>query len=95
MTHMKKQHLKQSMKAFVEAAQIPEDFLKGNVLVSMEGQERVVIENFKGISSYTEQEIRLVTNRRKICVSGKKLRIVNYTKEEIEISGYINKLEYL
>ncbi len=92
---MKKQHLKQSMKAFVEAAQIPEDFLKGNVLVSMEGQERVVIENFKGISSYTEQEIRLVTNRRKICVSGKKLRIVNYTKEEIEISGYINKLEYL
>ena len=92
---MKKQHLKQSMKAFVEAAQIPEDFLKGNVLVSMEGQERVVIENFKGISSYTEQEIRLVTNRRKICVSGKKLRIVKYTKEEIEISGYINKLEYL
>lgn len=92
---MRKPHFKQSMKAFVEAAQIPEDFLKGNVLVSIEGQERVVIENFKGISSYTEQEIRLVTNRRKICVSGKKLRIVNYTKEEIEISGYINKLEYL
>lgn len=92
---MKKLHLKQSMKAFVEAAQIPEDFLKGNALVTMEGQERVVIENFKGISSYTEQEIRLIANGRKVCVSGKKLRIVNYTKEEIEIAGCIGKLEYL
>ncbi len=92
---MKKPHLKQSMKAFVEAAQIPEDVLKGNVLVTMEGQEHVVIENFRGISSYTAQEIRLVTNGKKICVSGKNLRIVSYTKEEIEISGHICKLEYL
>ena len=88
-------HIKRSMKAFVEATQIPEDFLKGNLLVSMEGQERVVIENFKGISSYTEQEIRLVANRRKICVAGEKLRIDNFTKEEIVISGRICKLEYL
>lgn len=92
---MKKPHLKQSLKAFVEAAQIPEDFVKGNVLVSVEGQERVVIENFKGISSYTEQEIRLLTKQKKICVSGKRLRITNYTKEEVEITGRIEKLEYL
>ncbi len=92
---MKKPHLKQSLKAFVEAAQIPEDFVKGNVLVSVEGQERVVIENFKGISSYTEQEIRLLTKQKKICVSGKRLRIINYTKEEVEITGRIEKLEYL
>ena len=92
---MRKLHLKQSMKAFVKAAQIPEDFLKGNVLVTMEGQECVVIENFKGISSYTEQEIKLVTNRRKVCVCGKRLRIVNYTKEEIEIFGKIDKVEYI
>lgn len=92
---MRKPHLKQSMKAFVEAAQIPEDVLKGNVLVSMEGQDHVVIENFKGISSYTEREIWLVANRRKICVAGEKLKIDNFTKEEIEISGYIRKLEYL
>ncbi len=92
---MKKPHLKKSIKAFVEAAQIPEDFLKGNILVTMEGQERIIIENFKGISSYTEREIRLVANRRKICVAGEKLRINNFTKEEIEISGHICKLEYL
>lgn len=92
---MRRIHLKQSMKAFVEAAQIPEDVLKGNVLVTMEGQERVLIENFKGISAYTEEEIRLLTNRRKLCIAGKKLRIVSYTKEEIEITGHICRLEYL
>ena len=91
---MKKLHLKQSMKAFVEAAQIPEDVLKGNVLVTMEGQEHAIIENFRGIASYTAQEIRLVANGKKVCVSGKNLRIVSYTKEEIEISGYICRLEY-
>lgn len=91
---MKKPHLMRSITAFVEAAQIPEDFVKGNILVTMEGQERVVIENFKGISSYTDQEIKLVTREKKVCVTGKRLRIDNYTKEEIEISGYIDKLEY-
>ncbi len=92
---MKKARFRQSVKAFVEAAQIPEDFLKGNALITMEGQEHIIIENFKGISSCTEREIRLVANRRKICVAGEKLRIDNFTKEEIEISGHIRKLEYL
>lgn len=75
--------------------QIPRDVVRGNVLVSMEGQERVLIENFKGISSCTDEEIRLVAKQKKICVSGKHLKIDSYTKEEIEISGRIERLEYL
>lgn len=83
-----------SFSAWAESWQFPGDFVKGNILVQMQGQERVVIENFKGISSYTEEEIRLITRRKKICVTGKNLKIDSYTKEEIEISGCIEKLEY-
>ena len=75
--------------------QIPEDLAKGNILVTMQGQERIVIENFKGISFYTEEEIRLITKRKKICITGKRLTVESYTKEEIEITGFIDKLEYL
>lgn len=91
---MKEEQRKFSIAAFARSLQLPEDFTKGNILVSMQGQERVIIENFKGISSYTEEEIRLITKRRKICVTGKRLKIDSYTKEEIEISGFINKIEY-
>lgn len=77
------------------AMQIPRDVVRGNVLVSMEGQERVLIENFKGISSCTQEEIRLVARKNKICVIGKHLKIDSYTKEEIEISGQIQRLEYI
>ena len=75
--------------------EIPEDFVRGNPLVSIEGQKRVVIENFKGISSYTEEEVRLITKGKKICISGKRLKIEDYKKEEITITGLIDKIEYL
>lgn len=92
---MKERQGKFSVASIARLAQIPEDFTKGSVLVSLEGQERLVIENFKGISSYTLQEIRLLTRKKKICISGSNLRIESYTREEIEISGSIQKLEFL
>ncbi len=92
---MRERQGKLSVASVARLARIPEDFTKGNVLVSLEGQERLVIENFKGISSYTLQEIRLLTRKKKICISGSNLRIESYTREEIEISGSIRKLEFL
>lgn len=77
------------------AMQFPEDLAKGNILVSMQGQERLVVENFKGISSYTAEEIRLIAKNRKICITGRRLMIENYSRDEIEISGFIDKVEYL
>ena len=80
--------------SLTKALQLPDDFSSENVMVSMHGQEHVWIENFKGISSYTEEEIRLVTKRRNVCITGKRLKIVSYAKDEIEITGCIRKLEY-
>ena len=80
--------------SLVRALQIPEDVTCGTVLVSMKGRERVTVENFKGISSYNTEEIRLLTKQNKVCITGKNLKIENYSKDEIEISGIISKLEY-
>lgn len=79
----------------VKAMQFPEDFVRGCALVAMEGQNRVTVENFRGILSCTLQEIRLIAGQKKLCITGKGLRIDSYSREEIEISGTIEKLEYL
>lgn len=86
---------KRSIGSIARALQLPEDYAKGKILVSMQGQDRISIENFKGISSYTTEEIRLVAKQKKVCITGKNLKIDCYTKEEIEISGRIDRLEYL
>jgi sporulation protein YqfC len=75
--------------------QFPDDLAQGNTLLSMHGQEHIWIENFRGISLYTGEEIQLLTGRKKLSVSGRHLNIASYTKDTIEITGCIQKLEFL
>lgn len=81
--------------SFIRALQLPEDCRKGEALITLEGQERVRIENFRGISSYTQEEIRLITRKKKLCVAGRRLKIDSYSKDEIEISGVIESIGFL
>lgn len=83
-----------SAAAFVRSLQLPQDCQRGRTIVSMEGRERVCIENFSGICSYTEDEIRLRTRKDKIRVTGRNLQIVCYSRDEIEISGHIQKIDF-
>ena len=76
----------------LRALQFPDDLKKGEVSVSIHGQNDVKVENFRGISCYTCEEIRLLTRTRFLSVTGKKLNIVAYSREEIEISGQIQGL---
>lgn len=78
----------------LHALQLPDDLVKGNTLVSIHGQERLWIENFRGISSYTPEEIRLITKHQCVTVTGAMLEIVSYTKDEIEIAGRIQCVSF-
>lgn len=80
---------------WIRSAGVPEDCIRGRSSISVQGHDHVSIENFKGLVSYTEEEIRVLTKQQKICVAGKKLQIDCYTKEEIEISGLISRIEFL
>ncbi len=76
------------------AFQLPDDCVRGHTLVSMTGQKRVCIENFRGICSYTSEAVRLTASGGRICVSGEHLEIDCYTQDEIEITGRIQKVEF-
>lgn len=92
---MKKIEIKRKLSGLMRSAGLPQDCVRGKALISMQGQEHICIENFKGIASYTEGEIRILTRAKKVSVSGKCLQIDCYTKDEIEISGCICKVEFL
>lgn len=74
--------------------QLPEDCLRGNIIVTLYGNEKIRIENFKGISSYTAEEIRILTRNAMFKIYGKKLEIHSFQKDEMEITGCIEKIEY-
>jgi sporulation protein YqfC len=82
------------LQSLARTMQMPEDLARGTLLVTMYGQNHLLIENFNGISSYTEEKICLLARRTKLCIIGRRLQIDCYTKEEIEISGRICRLEY-
>ena len=74
--------------------QLPEDCLKGNIVATLYGQKKIRIENYKGIVSYTSEVIRIFTRKRIFRISGKNLEIQSMNKDEIEITGWIEKMEY-
>ena len=72
-----------------EALQLPDDLQRGRILLSMHGQEHLWIENFRGLSSYSAEEVRILIRGGWVKICGSHLEILTYTKEEIEISGCI------
>ena len=76
----------------LRALQFPDDLAKGTVFVSLHGQNYVRVENFRGISRYSCEEIRLLTRKGCLCIIGSHLEIKTYTRDEIEISGHIKSL---
>lgn len=79
----------------LRALQLPDDLAKGTAFVSLHGQNYVRVENFRGISRYSCEEIRLLTRKGCLCILGSHLEIESYTSDEIEISGRIKSLFFL
>ena len=92
---MKERTVRFSFAAFARSLQLPQDYVKGNTTIVMQGREYICMENFKGICFCSDEMIRLLTRKGKICITGKKLKVECYSKDEIEISGCICKVEYM
>ena len=66
-----------------EALQLPDDLQRGRILLSMHGQEHLWIENFRGLSSYSAEEVRILIRGGWVKICGSHMEILTYTKEEI------------
>ncbi|MDD7389328.1 MAG: YabP/YqfC family sporulation protein [Lachnospiraceae bacterium] len=76
------------------AMQIPPDMARGVTLTEISGYQEIRIENFRGICSYFDTEIRILASGYMICVEGKKLQIAYYSELIMRITGMITSVRF-
>ena len=79
----------------LEAMQIPPDLARRDCILTLCGGNEVYIENYRHILEYQEGEIRVLTKNGKVSVRGKRLAIINYTSDEMYITGQIQEIAIL
>lgn len=73
---------------------IPEDILCDVPRFTLSDNRELQIENYKGILSYADEEVRLGAKSYTIRVEGKSLKITIITDEYIVITGEILSLSF-
>ena len=78
----------------METLELPRDLFFGSVILTVTGQEEIIVENYKGILEYTRESIRLQTKTCRLFLGGKNLKIVYYTNDEMKITGFLEQITY-
>lgn len=79
----------------VSAASMPKDVVMGAAVVTVLGDFEVCIENYRGITEYTENLVRVQTKGGQIRLCGKRLQVEYYTNDEMKVTGKIDTLEFI
>lgn len=82
-------------KQITSNAELPKDVVLGVPILTITGQQELLIENHRGIIEYTNLMIRIQTKNNQIRITGSSLRIIYYTNDELKITGQIRIVEYL
>ena len=77
------------------AASMPKDVVMGASGVTVLGDFEVCIENYRGITEYTESLVRVQTKGGQIRLTGSRLQIEYYTNDEMKVTGKIQTLEFI
>lgn len=72
---------------------IPTDVCEGTIRVTLTGNTRAWVENYKGILEYTERTVLLQGKSGRVSFEGEGLCIEYYTDEDMLIRGRIKSLK--
>lgn len=86
---------KQTTKKIIDTLDLPQDLFLGYANISFSGNREIYISNHRGILSYGQEEITILTKEHQIRIKGKMLNIASYTKDDLTIHGYIHSLEFI
>lgn len=87
---MQKKH--QWKQELLSALEVPDDLARKETIITLTGKNQAVIENYRSLLRYTEEEIVILTYRGIVVVRGKKLVIPCYTAEEMMIRGRFSEV---
>ena len=77
-----------------DSAGVFADVMRGETILTLIGTRAVHIENYRSILVYTDSEIRIKCRHYILSVSGKKLKICYYDKDEMKISGRLEVIRF-
>lgn len=76
------------------AACMPKDVVMSAAVIRIIGNFEIYISNYRGITEYTGDLVRIQTKCDQICVTGETLCVEYYTNYEMKISGKIHTIEF-
>lgn len=83
------------MNTVIDTLELPKDIFWGLPLLSMEGNRSLCITNHRGIVQYSREKIVIATRNGNIEIAGRELLIPKFTKDIIEIRGYLEGVTFL
>ena len=89
------EHSKLTVNKVISTLDLPKDLFLGACNISLCGNREIYISNHRGILSYGQEEIIILSKEHQIQIKGRGLFISSYTKEELIIQGYIQSMEFI
>ena len=74
---------------FADALEIPRDLSLGEPVLTLTGERRAELENYRSILKYAREEILVSVRHGTLRITGKSLEIPWYTAEEMLVEGNI------
>lgn len=82
--------MKDVLQRLAERADLPGEPFPGQSLAEIAGDSRVLIENHRGVSEYTQQRICVKVSYGQLCICGCGLELSQMTRDQLVISGRID-----
>ena len=92
---MKKMTFRQQIREAAEQMDLPEGFLHGKPLLTLDGDLQLMVERHLGITEYGEQQICIAAKEYNIQIQGERMHLTAMDKESIRIRGRIFSIGYL
>ncbi len=67
----------------------------GESVVTVRGKNEVFIENYRGISLCTTEEIQVSTKQSKLVICGRNLGVTYYSNDEMKVEGNIEQISFV
>lgn len=81
-------------KAVVKALHLPMDLCLGALNVRLVGQFEAYIENYRSIIEYDTSVIKLQGKGVRVNITGKNLKIVCFSKDDMKITGCLQEVKF-
>ena len=79
---------------FSELFELPKEVVLGFPRLTLVGNIQLLVENHRGVISYSDQLIRIGISNGELVIKGREMQIQNLYTEELMIKGVIEGVDY-